>query len=93
MRGNQPINLDVMFDARVDERSELWALLNRDNVIDPQEQRMLDLHDTNTSRVGQVVQCIWTGMSWFRCLSPQGNRRTHDLAAQFAETYGPIAAD
>lgn len=51
-KGNQPINLDVMFDARIEERSELWTVFYRDGVIDSDEQRLLAWQTQNDDRTG-----------------------------------------
>lgn len=94
-QGNQPINLDVALERRGEERSAVLQVFLRDGELDEDEMAFLELHDQGTSWFEQVLQCIWTGMSWFRCLDPRkGNHRTRDLTAQYVGRYGgPIAAD
>jgi hypothetical protein len=93
-QGNQPINLSVICDERSDEYHAMFKVFYRDEFIDAEEQRVLDMHAGGTSRLEQALACIWAGMSWFRCLTPAGNRRTKDLTAQYVNRYGEsIAAD
>jgi len=90
MRGNQPINLDVLCETRDTERRALFNLFMRDNELDPDERRVLEMHDQTSSLTEQAAQCIRISMSWLKCLSTEGNRRTRDHTRDYQDTFGPV---
>ncbi len=91
-RGMQPVNLEVITQARYRERRELLEVFQEDNHLSPAEHAMLDRFDEGTATHEEAVQCIWIGMAWLRTMSPEPEQRTRvrDLEREYQQTYGPL---
>jgi hypothetical protein len=96
-QGSQPLSLDVLIQDRYEERDELVELLCRLGARPQVAALALERHATRTHRWEQISECVHIGMSWFRPLTTDGNRRTREQERGYAATYGtdgsPLAAD
>ena len=90
-RGMQPLGIDVAVVDREEERDELVTIFRRYGGMNDDQVRFLGRHDGRTRGLQEIVQAVWIGLAWLRCLSTAGNRRTKDLTRQWEETYAHIA--